>query len=113
MFTRGSVMNGAVLALMLAPLCSGGLIQTTKGAAPQGGCAVFSRVPILNPGGDQLQGAYCVLRLRGAGEGSISRKRRREPATLEDADSSDDDEVPFFGRGAALKHGIVALLQRC
>jgi len=110
----GSVMNGARQALMLAALCSGGLIHTAKGAAPHGVCAVFPRVPVLNPGGDaELQGAHGVLRLRGAGEESMSRKRRREPATHEDADSSHDDEVPFIGRGAALEHGVAALLQRC
>ena len=93
----GSAMNGAVLALMLATLCSGGPIHTAKGAAPHGGCAVFPRVPVLNPGDAELQGAHGVLRLRGAGEGSISRKRRREPTTHKDADISHDDEVPLLG----------------
>ena len=137
----GPVVGGAVLALVLATLCLGPVCTAKEAArgASQGGSAAWLRACVLHgpPSGPEpravwavgnvpsstggpihvpltLHGAQGVLRLRGAGEGSVSRKRRWAPATHEDADSS-DEQVPSRVSMPPLLHArrVCSPRQRC
>lgn len=139
--SAGPVVGGAVLALVLATLCLGPVCTAKEAArgASQGGSAAWLRACVLHgpPSGPEpravwavanvpsstggpihvtltLHGAQGVLRLRGAGEGSVSRKRRWAPATHEDADSS-DEQVPSRVSMPPLLHArrVCSPRQRC